>query len=151
MACYSLIYHYLDLETPTFRKKVTCIGIDLLLLPVISVVIGVVGTVLLLIKIIFLSLAFIFLRIANLAKKTTSSVTVSEVFSCFTNPETKPYLTPFLLLPILGLAIFCVVYIKTTLTKKDIRSLPGLDIVCATFSVPLTTFKDVATSWLQER
>ncbi len=105
-------------------SKIVCATIDILLLPLTSIIVGVFGSVLLLLKFIFKALTYILSRIAT-ACAGVSRVRLSDWFSCLIDSNAKPYLAPLLLLPVVGTAIYC-----NSFVRKFVE-IEGTDVDCS--------------------
>ncbi|WP_201456933.1 hypothetical protein [Chlamydia sp. 17-3921] len=126
-------------STPVLIKVICILG-DLLLLPLVSLIAGVVGTFFLLIKILSLCITY-FLN--TIWRKPQPSL--FSRFSCLTKDLFMPHLAPVLLIPILGLSIYLGVLIQSFSKKYGMPSY--LDITAFAVIAPVSLMVESATSW----
>lgn len=144
MSCYLLAKSYeSDLVQPTTCTKLSCIAIDSLLLPITSIVVGVVGTVLLLIKFIFRLLTFPISQLASRFHGVTPPKTADWFSSCI---YMNSYLVPLLLIPVIGTLIYCSVIAKV-FKENEGCEVSCLDVAVTALGCPWEHLKTLVQKW----
>lgn len=144
MSCYLLAKSYeSDLVQPATCTKLSCIAIDSLLLPITSIIVGVVGTVLLLIKFIFRLLTFPISQLASRFHGVTPPTTADWFSSCI---YMNSYLVPFLLIPVIGTSIYCSV-ISKVFKENEGYEVSCLDVAVTALGCPWEHLKTLVQKW----
>ncbi|KZN26773.1 hypothetical protein [Chlamydia pecorum] len=144
MSCYLLAKSYeSDLVQPATCTKLSCIVIDSLLLPITSIIVGVVGTVLLLIKFIFRLLTFPISQLASRFHGVTPPTTADWFSSCI---YMNSYLVPLLLIPVIGTLIYCSVIAKV-FKENEGYEVSCLDVAVTALGCPWEHLKNLVQKW----
>lgn len=144
MSCYLLAKSYeSDLVQPATCTKLSCIAIDSLLLPITSIIVGVVGTVLLLIKFIFRLLTFPISQLASRFHGVTPPTTADWFSSC---TYMNSYLVPLLLIPVIGTLIYCSAIAKI-FKENEGYEVSCLDVAVTALGCPWEHLKNLVQKW----
>lgn len=144
MSCYLLAKSYeSDLVQPATCTKLSCIAIDSLLLPITSIIVGVVGTALLLIKFIFRLLTFPISQLASRFHGVTPPTKADWFSSCI---YMNSYLVPLLLIPVIGTSIYCSA-ISKVFKENEGYEVSCLDVAVTALGCPWEHLKTLVQKW----
>ncbi|WP_201456934.1 hypothetical protein [Chlamydia sp. 17-3921] len=143
MSHYTARRQSFDTDTIYTYSKVSGTVIGLMLLPVSSIISGVIGIIFLIIKTLYKLITYLIDWMSKTSE--TQLMPLSKRFTCILEARSKPLLAPLLLCPVIGTAIYLT--IVSQIVIKECCASSCFEITAIVASCPLLLFLDSILGW----